>query len=90
MSRGMTYEERRAREAWELAQDQNRLSTFRRSLPSMKTSELFQLLRFEDLLRNAVGSNYQITIVAVVRDIYAEIDQRMPPREQPVDGKEGA
>ena len=93
MSRGEPYEKRRAREAHELAKDQDKLVAFRRSLPSRKTSELFGLLFHADSLCTAIDSGYEIVSRRAAQDIYAEIDQRLPPREPPVEEatpKEGA
>lgn len=85
MRRGESYEECRAREALEFAQDQDKLVEFRRSLPSRKTSELFGLLFHADSLCHVIGSGYQVINRRGAQDIYEEIDQRLPPREPRVE-----
>lgn len=89
----MASEERQYWDAWERAQDPGKHARFCRSLPSRKTSELLSLLLDSMALYEAIGSRLQFVVGSAVRQIFEEIDKRLPPREQaaePVDQKEGS
>lgn len=68
-------------DAWHASQDPGKHGRFCRSLPSRKTSELLTLLLDREALCEEIGSRYQFVVHAAVQDIFAEIDQRLPPRE---------